>query len=64
MFERLDFDASAPIAAAIVFALTFAVFVFIVIRTLRMSRHQVNKQAMRPLELDQVTQPNPPSDKK
>jgi len=50
MFHRITFDSWTSIVPIVAFALTFATFIFIVIRTLLMKKKDVDKLADLPLE--------------
>ncbi len=50
MFDKVTFADSAPIIAAIVFVIALSVFLFIVVRALRMSKKQVDTMAQMPFE--------------
>lgn len=50
MFDKVSFSDSAPIIAAVVFVIALTVFLFIVVRAVRMSKSQVDSMARMPLE--------------
>jgi preprotein translocase subunit YajC len=50
MFDKVTFDASAPFVAVIVFVIALSVFIFIVVRALRMSKKDLDKMSQMPLE--------------
>lgn len=50
MFDKVNFVDSAPVIAAIVFVIALTVFLFIVVRAIRMSKTQVESMAQMPFE--------------
>lgn len=52
MFKRISYEEWHAIVPVIAFILTFGVFVFFVVRALRLRREEVNHMASLPLDLD------------
>ena len=50
MFDKVNFADSAPVIAAVVFVIALSVFIFIVVRALRMPKSQVDSISKLPLE--------------
>lgn len=50
MFDKVNFTDSAPIVAVIAFGIALTVFLFIVVRAIRMSKSQVDSMAQMPFE--------------
>ncbi|MGI9241263.1 MAG: hypothetical protein ACR2RV_10705 [Verrucomicrobiales bacterium] len=52
MFKRISYEEWHGMVPVIAFILTFGVFVFFVVRALRLQREEVNRLASLPLDLD------------
>ena len=52
MFKRISYEEWHAMVPVIAFILTFGVFVFFVVRALRLQREEVNHLASLPLDLD------------
>jgi len=52
MFKRISYEEWHAMVPVIAFILTFGVFVFFVVRALRLRREEVNHMASLPLDLD------------
>ena len=54
MFKRITYEEWHSAAPIIAFILTFAVFVFFIVRALRLQREDAGRMAALPLEFDEA----------
>ena len=55
LFKRISYEEWHEVVPIIAFILTFGVFVFFVVRALRLQRDEVSRMASMPLDLDPST---------
>ena len=55
LFKRISYDEWTEVVPIVAFILTFAVFVFFVVRAIRLHRDEAGRMAALPLDLDTAT---------